>query len=293
MINGKKLYAYNKDTGQREELQIEASSLTFDNSAVFSIFSGSTETDDGFGGGFFPKPLKTHWGSFVDSNKATQKIPFFLAADGTWRYAVTDTSMYLRKDDAETTYVKKTDKIAKAEFADVAETANKATKLAQKVNITVDLNSSLTAGSFDGSDNIIFGVVGSVPEERGGTGRTKLSDVEVGIATKARTDINGLSISDNYVRKPVITVFKIPSTGWTQDATETSEFVWYYDISIPGTTASDIPTITLERASQSVAIEAGFYGAAESLTDKVRVRCKEKPAAAIDGSCYLVNALLA
>ena len=290
MINGKKLYAYNKDTARREELQIEASSVTFKNSTNFEKFTGSTDEEDGFGGGFFPTPLKTDRGTYLDSDGITRSVPYFLSSDGTWRYAVTDTSMYLRKDEAENDYVKKTDTIANATHAvtaDTATTAVSAGRLTNSVNISINLDSTVTSAVFDGSTSISFGVIGSMPESRGGTGAASLAEVTVGNATKAQKDGEGNVISSTYQRKPIKGNFTVAASQWISDANETeSEFVFYYDIPATGVTDSWMPTVVVDKKSQNVAIEAGFLGAAESRANSIRVRCKERPGNNISGSYY-------
>lgn len=291
MINGKTLYAYNKDTGLREELKIEASSVTFSNSPNYELFKGSSDTEDGFGGGFFPKPLKTDRGSYVDLDGVTHKVPFFLASDGTWKSVVTDGSIFVRKDE-------KAPKAVNAETADsatnaqTADVAAEAGKLSNELNLTINLSSTVTTASFDGSEGtVIVGVTDMLPESKGGTGSNSLSNVTVGNATNAQNDGNGLSISETYLKKPVKGVFTVNKEQWVQDTKETgSEFVFYYDIAAVGMTNSWIPTVTLNRESQAVAIEAGFFGAAESLENKIRLRCKERPTSSISGSYYAFDA---
>ena len=291
MVNGKTLYVYNKDTGLREELKIEASSVTFANSPTYELFQGSTDKKDGFGGGFFPKPLKTDRGSYIDLNGETQKVPFFLASDGTWKPVVTDGSVFVRKDEN----APNADHAVLADTATNAVTANMALtaeKLSGKLNLTISLDSTVTAASFDGSEgSVIVGVTNILPENKGGTGSNSLANVTVGNATNAQNDGDGLPISGTYLKKPVKGVFTVNKTQWIQDTSETgSEFVLYYDIAAVGMTDSWIPTVTLNRESQAVAVEAGFFGAAESLTNKIRLRCKERPTATISGSYYAFDA---
>ena len=280
MVNGKTLYVYNKDTGLREELKIEASSITFANSPSYELFKGSSDTEDGFGGGFFPKPLKADRGSYVDLEGITHSVPFFLSSDGTWKSVVTDPTIFVRKDEnaPNADHANTADSATSAVTADMALTAE---KLSGKLNLTISLDSTVTAASFDGSEGSVIG----------GTGADSLSNVTVGSATKADQDSNGLKISTNYLKKPLTGTFTINKEQWIEDTEETgSEFVFYFDIMAIGISSSWIPTVNLNRESQAFAIEAGFYGAAESLDNKVRIRCKERPTGIISGSFYAFDA---
>lgn len=300
MITGKSLYAYNKDTGQREEIKIEASSITFANSPTYELFRGSTKTEDGFGGGFFPKPLKTDWGTYVDEVKETKDIPFFLASDGTWRYAVTDISALLRKDEAAELYLSKNGKAADADHADEADTAaacsgnaNTASALQNTVKFYIQLDSESedpNANSFNGSSDVYLTPVGTLSVSRGGTGQSNLNLVTVGKAEKAEKDYLGQIIADTYLVKPVINTFSIPTTAWKVDNAETgSDFIRYYVITVADVTPNDIPTVVLDRQVQAEALEAGFCATAETVDNGIKVRCKEVPAKAITGSYYVMK----
>lgn len=296
MITGKPLFAYNKDTGKREEIKIEASSITFANSLTYELFRGSTDTEDGFGGGFFPKPLKTDRGSYLDNEGVEQKTPYFLASNGKWAYAVTDISMLLRKSEAAELFLGVNDKAKSAETADKATTADScsgnaqtATALANTRNFTVTLNSEDT-GTFNGTDDVYLGVTGVLPVLHGGTGTSDLGSITVGSAEKAEKDSLGQKISDTYLMKPVMNTFTIPTDGWTNDTAEIeSEYVYYHDISVPGINDKFIPTVMIDRKSQAAALEAGLFAVAESLTDVIRVRCKEVPTAVISGTYYVME----
>jgi len=298
MITGKPLYAYNKDTGKRDELKIEASSVTFANSVNFETFTGSTDTEDGFGGGFFPKPLKTDRGSYIDGDGQTQTVPFFLASNGKWSYAVTDVSMLLRKDEAAELFLGVNDKAKSAETADSATTASSctgnaktATALQNKRTFYVQLNTTDSA-TFNGTEDVYLGVQGQLSPANGGTGKTDLADVKVGEAVKAERDDQGQRISTTYLEKPVMSSFSIATDKWTNDTAETeSEYVYYHDIIVPGITDKFIPTVMLDRKSQAAALEAGLFAVAESLTDAIRLRCKEIPTAVISGTYYTMEGL--
>lgn len=296
MITGKSLYAYNKDTGKREEIKIEASSITFANSPTYELFRGSTDTEDGFGGGFFPKPLKTDRGTYLDNNGVEQKTPYFLSSNGNWAYAVTDISMLLRKDEAAELFLGVNDKAKNAEKADTATTADSctgnaktATALQYTRTFTVALNNEDAVG-FNGTDDVYLGVTGVLPVSHGGTGTSDLLSISVGQADKAEKDGLGQKISDTYMMKPTVSSFSIPVNKWVNDTAETeSEYVYYHDISVPGITGKFIPTVMIDRKSQAAALEAGFFAVAESITDAVRVRCKEIPTAVISGTYYVME----
>lgn len=296
MITGKSLYAYNKDTGKREEIKIEASSITFANSPTYELFRGSTDTEDGFGGGFFPKPLKTDRGTYLDNNNEEQKVPYFLSSNGKWSYAVTDVSMLLRKDEAAELFLGVNDKAKSAKTADTATTAasctgnaKTATALENAHTFSVILNNDNTE-TFDGTSDVYLGATGVLPVLHGGTGTSDLLSITVGKAEKAIKDDLGQKISTTYLAKPITSSFSIATDRWINDTAETeSEYVYYYDISVPGITDKFIPTVMLDRKSQAAALEAGFFAVAESFTDVIRVRCKEIPTAVISGTYYVIE----
>lgn len=287
MINGKTLYAYNKDTGQREEIKIEASSITFENSTDLETFGGIAENEDGTGG-FIPVPVKTDMGMYVDSELNIQKVPYFLAADGTWRYAVTDISMCLRKDEAAELYVKKGDAInnaINAATAVKATTADTAARLSNRNALTINLASTIDSVELNGANETnTIGVTGILSVEKGGTGKTSLTNVTVGKALSAEKDGNNNVIADTYLRKPLTGVFSIASTVWEEDTKETSEYILHADITVLGITNKHFPFITLDRTSVGIATVAGLLNTAETSTNTIRLRCKERPADIISGS---------
>lgn len=287
MINGKTLYAYNKDTGQREEIKIEASSITFENSTNLETFGGIAENEDGTGG-FIPIPVKTDMGRYVDSELNIRKVPYFLAADGAWRYAVTDISMCLRKDEAVNLYVKKNDTVSNAVNATTAvraTTADTAARLSNNNSLTVNLGSTVSSANLNGvNDTNTVGVTGVLAVEKGGTGKTSLNNVTVGKALSAERDGNNDTIAETYLRKPLTGIFNIVSAAWTEDTKETSEYMLYADITILGVTNKHIPFITLDRTSVGIAAIAGLLNAAETFTNTIRLRCKERPSTTISGS---------
>ena len=70
--------------------------------------------------------------------------------------------------------------------ADITGNASTASALKNEISAIVSLNSTI-AGSIGASSNVTLGVSGTLPENRGGTGKTTLSNVTVGAATQLST----------------------------------------------------------------------------------------------------------
>lgn len=298
MINGKTLYAYNKDTGKREEFKLEAYSVTFANSLEYEKFQGSSDTADGFGGGFFPAPKKTDRGTYIDGNKQVQSIPYFLSSDGKWSYAVTDISMLLRQDDAAETYLgihAKADDALHADESDVSLAcsglASRALALenARQLQTRLDIT---TPFSFNGTEESIneIGVTGTLNPANGGTGKTDLADVTVGTATNAINDQSGQNIIDTYMEKPIMNLFSIATDQWTEnEAIENYEYEYFHDIVVPGIDSSFIPTVIVDLASQEGAMEAEVCPIAETFDSVIRIYSKQVPIVTVSGLYYLMR----
>lgn len=125
------------------------------------------------------------------------------------------------------------------------------------------------------------------------TGRREEFQIEVSsatFATNALNDGNGISISDNYLRKPIKGNFTVNQTQWIQDNTESGvEFAFYHDISISGITSTWTPAVVFDAESQPIVTEEGFICIVESLKDKIRLKCKEKPTGDISGFYYVTD----
>lgn len=96
--------------------------------------------------------------------------------------------------------------------------------------------------------------------------------------------------SDNtaYVPRTTSTAFSIATSAWKKDNAETSEFVYYADITVGGLTANDYAEVNFNRTSQSVATEANICASGETMTGKIRIYAENIPTATISGE-YLVT----
>lgn len=96
--------------------------------------------------------------------------------------------------------------------------------------------------------------------------------------------------SDNpaYVPRTTSTAFSIATSAWQKDNAETSEFVYYADITVSDLTANDYAEVNFNRASQSVATEANICASGETMTGKIRIYAENIPTATISGE-YLVT----
>lgn len=96
--------------------------------------------------------------------------------------------------------------------------------------------------------------------------------------------------SDNtaYVPRTTSTAFSIATSAWQKDNAETSEFVYYADITVNDLTDKDYAEVNFNRASQSVATEANICASGETMTGKIRIYAENIPTATISGE-YLVT----
>ena len=108
----------------------------------------------------------TNVDSFARENFRTKQF-------STYIYLADDGSIYFGTEASDST--------AKVQIT--AGTAEQANMLSTRQRFSVNLESTNDA-YFDGSAPVALGVIGTLPESKGGTGKTKLADVTVGTATK-------------------------------------------------------------------------------------------------------------
>ena len=77
--------------------------------------------------------------------------------------------------------------------------------------------------------------------------------------------------------------FTLPASGWTEDANETSEYKYYYDLSAPAVTASDIIKAVIDYQSLEAAADCGLCPVCWSAAGVIRFRSKQPPSEAIAG----------
>ena len=112
-----------------------------------------------------------------------------------------------------------------------------------------------------------------------------ISDAAVASAV---TDSLGNNIAATYTPKPTANVTTLPSSGWSLD-TSNSGYKYYYVISSPGVTSSDIATIVIDSGSQSMASDIGLCPLNETITDGIRLRTNVQPLSPISITYYILK----
>ena len=95
-------------------------------------------------------------------------------------------------------------------------------------------------------------------------------------------------LDDKYVARATPTSFSIPISAWHKDNSETSEFVYYADITVSGLTVNDYAEVNFTRGSQSIATEANICSSGETMAGKIRIYAENIPEDTISGE-YLVT----
>ena len=95
-------------------------------------------------------------------------------------------------------------------------------------------------------------------------------------------------VSNAKADKVDVKTLTIPNTGWGTDSTVTG-YTAYVDVTVSGLTASDVVVVMIAAKSASVADAACLCGACESLADKLRIRAKHTPTAALSAVYYIVR----
>ena len=129
-----------------------------------------------------------------------------------------------------------------------------------------------------------------------GTG-INISNGTISVAN-ATTSANGLmssadkskldDLEKNYIPRITAIAFNIPVSSWAKNNSETSEFVYYADITASGLTSNDYAEINFSRASQSIVSEANLCASGETLSGKIRLYAEKIPAANISGE-YIIT----
>ena len=104
-------------------------------------------------------------------------------------------------------------------------------------------------------------------------------------ADKAKLD--GLN-ANNYVPRMTPQTFTIATSAWTKNSAETSEFVYYADITVSGLTANDYAEVNFDRASQSAVVAANLCAAGDTLSGKIRLYAENAPESSIGGQ-YIIT----
>ena len=93
---------------------------------------------------------------------------------------------------------------------------------------------------------------------------------------------------DSFVPRTSSTAFTVATSAWHNNASETSEFVYYADIAVSGLTANDYAEVNFNRVSQSIAATANVCAAGETMTGKIRIYAKNTPSDLISGE-YIIT----
>lgn len=92
----------------------------------------------------------------------------------------------------------------------------------------------------------------------------------------------------SYVPKSAPTAFTLATSAWNENSSETSEFVYYADITVSGLTANDYAEVNFNRASQSIIAEANLCSSGETMSGKIRIYAENVPSSSISGE-YIVT----
>ena len=95
--------------------------------------------------------------------------------------------------------------------------------------------------------------------------------------------------TDSFVPRTSPTAFTISTSAWLENASETSEFVYYADIMVNGLTANDYAEVNFNRVSQSIAATANVCAAGETMTGKIRIYAKNTPSDLISGEYIIMK----
>ena len=94
--------------------------------------------------------------------------------------------------------------------------------------------------------------------------------------------------ADSLVSRVSPTAFTIAKTAWTKNNSETSEFVYYADITVSNLTANDYAEVNFNRTSQSIVAKANVCASGDTMAGKIRIYAENIPSASIGGE-YLVT----
>ena len=115
------------------------------------------------------------------------------------------------------------------------------------------------------------------------------SIVNSSAAASATNDSAGNTISSYYLPRIETNTYTLPTTGWTRDENETTEYILYYDIPIQGVTSDDVVMIFINKDSLNGADECNLCPMNESMTNAVRVRSTYNPKVTITVQYFVMK----
>lgn len=87
---------------------------------------------------------------------------------------------------------------------------------------------------------------------------------------------------------PTPTAFTLATSAWVKNSSETSEFIYYADITVSGLTANDYAEVNFTRTSQSVIANADLCPSGDTMSGRIRIYAKNVPATSVSGE-YVVT----
>ena len=132
--------------------------------------------------------------------------------------------------------------------------------------------------TFTGATSIAGGMSGLVPAPSTG-------DESKFLRGDGTWDVFG---TDSFVPRTSPTAFTIATSAWIENASETSEFIYYADITVSNLTANDYAEVNFNRTSQSIAATANVCAAGETMAGKIRIYAKSTPSDSISGE-YIIT----
>ena len=135
-----------------------------------------------------------------------------------------------------------------------------------------------TNSEFTGATSIAGGTNGLVPAPSAG-------DESKFLRGNGTWDVFG---TDSFVPRTSPTAFTIATSAWIENTSETSEFVYYADITVSNLTANDYAEVNFNRTSQSIAATANVCAAGETMAGKIRIYAKSTPSDSISGE-YIIT----
>ena len=103
------------------------------------------------------------------------------------------------------------------------------------------------------------------------------------------TDFMESFTADSFVARTTPVAFSIAKSAWQKNNSETSEFVYFADITANGLTAKDYAEVTFNRTSQKVVAEANVCTAGETMADKIRIYAENVPTATVGGEYIIMK----
>lgn len=122
---------------------------------------------------------------------------------------------------------------------------------------------------------------------------TKAGTVKLYGSTGSNTDgaMTQLAVSNALNSKvpcPTPTAFTIAANAWQENSSETSEFVYYADITVSGLTVNDYAEVNFNRTSQNIIATANICPSGDTMSGKIRIYAKNIPTDSISGQ-YIIT----